>query len=92
MHWEGNLRKLETSAQADEHGQVAYTLRGADVLQALPPEDINAWVGERLHIHFGGQIHCRVSGQVLRKTYGEGMLTRLGRSIRLQWKAYCVLN
>ena len=73
MQWEGNLRKLETSAHANERGQVAYSLRGADVLQALPSEGMNALVGERLHIHFGGQINCRVSGQVIRKAYGEGM-------------------
>ena len=73
MQWEGNLRKLETSAHANEHGQVAYSLRGADVLEVLPAEGMNAWVGERLQIQFVGQIHCRVSGQVIRKTYGEGM-------------------
>jgi hypothetical protein len=73
MQWEGNLRKLETSAHANEHGQVAYSLRGADVLEALPAEGMNAWVGERLQIQFEGQIHCRVSGQVIRKAYGEGM-------------------
>ena len=73
MQWEGNLRKLETAPQPNQHGQVAYVLRGADVLEALPVEEMNAWVGERLHIQFEGQIHCRVTGQTIRKAYGEGM-------------------
>ena len=73
MQWEGNLRKLETSAQANEHGQVAYSLRGADVLQALPPEEINAWVGERLRSISGAKFIAACLDRVLRKTYGEGM-------------------
>ena len=73
MQWEGNLRKLETASQPNQHGQVAYALRGADVLEALPAEEMNPWVGERLHIQFEGQIHCRVTGQTIRKAYGEGM-------------------
>lgn len=73
MQWEGNLRKLETAPQPNQHGQVAYSFRGADVLEALPAEEMNAWVGERLYIQFEGQIHCRMTGQLIRKAYGEGM-------------------
>ena len=73
MHWEGNLRKLETLAQANEFGHVAYVLRGANVLETLPDEGINAWVGQQIQIQFDGQIHCRVTGQSIRKAYGEGM-------------------
>ncbi len=73
MQWEGNLRKLETASQPNHHGQVAYALLGADVLEALPAEEMNAWVGEQIHIQFEGQIHCRVTGQTIRKAYGEGM-------------------
>ena len=73
MQWEGNLRKLETASQSNQYGQVAYALRGADVLEALPAEEMNAWVGEQIHIQFEGQIHCRVTGQTIRKAYGEGM-------------------
>lgn len=73
MQWAGNLRKLETSAQANELGQVDYTLRGADKLEMLPAEGVNAWVGQRIQIQFDGQIHCRVTGQSIRKPYGEGM-------------------
>ena len=73
MQWEGNLRKLETASQPNHHGQVAYALLGADVLKALPAEEMNAWVGEQIHIQFEGQIHCRVTGQTIRKAYGEGM-------------------
>ena len=80
MLWEGNLRKLETSAHANERGQVAYSLRGADVLQALPSEGMNALVGERLHIHFGGQINCRVSGQVIRNLRGGNVIPSVVRA------------
>ena len=30
-------------------------------------------MGQRLYIQFEGQIHCRVTGQTIRKAYGEGM-------------------
>ena len=73
MQWEGNLRKLETSAHKDDRGQVEYALRGADVLELLPSIGLNAWVGKHITISFEGQIHCRVTGQTIRKAYGEGM-------------------
>jgi hypothetical protein len=73
MLWEGNLRKLETLAEANELGQVNYVLRGADVLETLSGEGVNAWVGRQVQIQFDGQIHCRVTGKPIRKSYGEGM-------------------
>lgn len=73
MQWEGNLRKLETSAHKDDRGQVEYALRGADVLELLPSIGLNTWVGKHITISFEGQIHCRVTGQTIRKAYGEGM-------------------
>ena len=51
--------QVGNSVSTNQHGQVAYALRGADVLEALPAEEMNAWVGQRLYIQFEGQIHCR---------------------------------
>ncbi len=73
MQWEGNLRKLGTSERPDEYGQVNYALQGANVINELPEEPINDWVGKRMIIEYNGQINCRVTGQLLRKSYGEGM-------------------
>ena len=48
-------------------------MRGADVLDSLPEVKLNAWIGQRIAIKFSGQIHCRITGRAIRKSYGEGM-------------------
>ena len=73
MQWEGNLRKLNTELEPSESGQVRYALRGADVLEYLPSVKLNSLVGRKLSLKFLGQIHCRVTGQLIKKAYGEGM-------------------
>lgn len=73
MQWEGNLRKLNTEREPSESGHVRYVLRGADVLEPLPLEELNSLVGRELSLKFLGQIHCRVTGQLIKKAYGEGM-------------------
>lgn len=73
MLWEGNLRKFETSELPNTSGHVAYALQGADVLESLPAASLNSWVGRYIALEFTGQIHCRITGQRIRKTYGEGM-------------------
>ena len=90
MQWEGNLRKLETSAQANEHGQVAYSLRGADVLQALPPEEITRGWGSGFRSISGAKFIAACLDRFSEKPTERECRTKRGRSIRQQWKAYCV--
>lgn len=73
MEWEGNLRKLDTAAEPTVQGHVSYSLVGADVLEALPPLELNTWVGKHVAVKFQGQIHCRITGQSIKKAFGEGM-------------------
>ena len=71
MIWEGNVRKMKSSVKPD--GQVTYAFNGADEIESLPEFGLNVWIGKRVHIQFGGVIHCVVSGKRIKKTYGEGM-------------------
>lgn len=64
---------MSTALVANDKGQVNYTLTGADVLEPLPSILVNEWVGRSLRISFLGQIHCRITGQTIRKSFGEGM-------------------
>jgi len=73
MQLEGNLRKLNTECELSESGHVRYVLRGSDVLEPLPAEELNPLVGSHLSLKFLGQIHCRITGQLIKKAYGEGM-------------------
>jgi hypothetical protein len=73
MEWQGNLRKLLTAERLNEMGHVDYRLEGADVLDTLPALALNEWIGQQISIQFQGQINCRVTGQSIRKPYGEGM-------------------
>lgn len=73
MEWEGNLRKLETAAEPTVQGHVSYSLTGADVLEVLPPLELNPWVGKHVAVKFQGQIHCRITGKSIKKAFGEGM-------------------
>lgn len=73
MKWEGHLRKLNTAQEANEFGDVAYRLEGANVLQPMESVSLNEWVGHDVSIEFDGTIHCRITGQKIKDTFGEGM-------------------
>lgn len=73
MEWEGNLRKMTTVVEPNVQGHVTYTLPGANRVEPLPPIPVNEWIGRTVRILFLGQIHCRITGQVIRKSFGEGM-------------------
>lgn len=64
---------MSTEFEANEQGQVSYALPGANVVDPLPPIPVNEWIGRTVRISFFGQIHCRITGQAIRKSFGEGM-------------------
>jgi len=73
MEWIGNLRKLITDKNPDIKGEVGYNLVGADIILPLNSVGINEWVGQHVTIEFLNEIHCRKTGQKIKKTFGEGL-------------------
>lgn len=52
---------------------VEYALRLYDVLEPKEVFELNALVGKEIEIEFTGNIHCVVTGEKIKKTFGEGM-------------------
>lgn len=73
MKWTGNLRKLITDEIPNSKGEVKYNLVGADIIHALDSVDMNEWVGQHVTLEFLNEIHCRKTGQKIKKTFGEGL-------------------
>ena len=71
MIWDGNVRKMGSVVNSD--GTVEYRFRGADVLDPLPEQSANGWVGQQVKVSFEGDIHCIETGKRIKKTYGEGL-------------------
>lgn len=71
MIWDGNVRKM--GSLVDSAGIVEYRFRGADVLDPLPEQSANGWVGQQVKVSFEGDIHCIETGKRIKKTYGEGL-------------------
>ena len=68
---EGNLRKMNGSL--DEQGLVHYQLPWKDVLADIQPLSMNDLIGHSLLIEHKGEIHSILSGEKLKKTFGEGL-------------------
>lgn len=73
MKWLGNLRKMATRSGAQPSANVHYSLIGADVLKEMPPLDITELIGKEVSIHYQNEIHCTVTGKVIKKAFGDGM-------------------
>jgi len=71
MIWDGNVRKMGSVVDSD--GMVEYRFRGADVVEQLPEQAANEWVGQHVRLSFEGAIHCIETGKRIKKTYGEGL-------------------
>jgi len=69
MKAEGNIRKMRTALE----GEVQYQLPLYDILDSGEMVDMNALIGEEISISFSGQINCTVTGQKIKKTFGDGM-------------------
>ena len=70
MILKGNIRKMHTSLV---DGEVQYTLPLYSNLNTEHFLSMNQFIGEQINISFSGQINCVVTGNRIRKTYGEGM-------------------
>ncbi len=66
-----HLRKMHTSL--DEQGVAQYILPVFDVLENTGSYSMNSLVGEKVSIHFEGEINCVESGVKIKKTFGEGL-------------------
>lgn len=64
---------MSSAAEANEDGHVSYELPGANGVHPLPSLSVNEWIGRKVCISFLGQIHCRITGRLIRKSFGEGM-------------------
>jgi hypothetical protein len=73
MKWIGNLRKLTTDQAPDSKGEVGYHLVGVNVIRKLDSVKLNEWVGQHVTVEFLDEIHCRKTGQKIKKTFGEGL-------------------
>jgi hypothetical protein len=65
-----NLRKMRTSLTGE---MARYRLPLVHILEQEGEQDMADWIGHRVSIQFGGEIHCVVTGKKIRKTFGEGM-------------------
>jgi hypothetical protein len=69
MTWEGNIRKMHTSLH---NGEAQYRLPLYDITTPGVEVNMNELVGKEIRIEFEGEIHCRETGQLIKKTFGEG--------------------
>jgi hypothetical protein len=60
----GDLRKMKTSLK---DGVVHYQLALGD-----DRVDLNDHLGQSLHLHFTGNIHCIATGEKIKKSYNQG--------------------
>lgn len=65
----GNLRKMRTELKEP----VEYQLRLFDKLKEKESINLTEMVGKDVQIRFTGNIHCVVTGEKIKKVYGEGM-------------------
>lgn len=71
MNYSGNIRKMRS--ELGEDGIVKYRMVLYDNLEPSYEVDLNSWVGEDIQIKFEDQINCVVTGNKIKKAYGEGM-------------------
>jgi hypothetical protein len=69
MQYEGNLRKMTGSLSET----VEYGLRLFNNLESTESIPLNVAVGNQIQIAFQHEINCVVTGQKIKKTFGEGM-------------------
>lgn len=67
---EGNLRKMQSELIDD---LVHYNLNLHDVLEPLEAIDLNKLLGKKIVIEYLGYANSILSGEKLKKTFGEGL-------------------
>jgi hypothetical protein len=70
MNFQGNLRKMRADLQ---QGEAQYFMRLFDVLEPKEEVPLNDLVGTNIKLEFNNQINCVVTGDKIKKTFGEGM-------------------
>ncbi len=66
----GNLRKMKTALEGEE---VQYGMVLNNNLEKGEVISLNEHVGKTIYIEFQHQINCTVTGEKIKKTFGEGM-------------------
>ncbi|MCB9252596.1 MAG: DUF2797 domain-containing protein [Flavobacteriales bacterium] len=69
MKFSGNLRKMNSRLEE----VVQYELPLYDILEPADYIPMNGLIGKEVSIHFEDAIHCVVTGEKIKKTFGEGM-------------------
>ncbi len=70
MLYTGNIRKMKTELH---DGYVRYQLPLFDNLEPRELVDMNQFVGKDISLRFEHTINCVVTGQKIKKAFGEGM-------------------
>lgn len=69
MRATGNIRKMKSNL-----GEVVeYTLPLFNVLEPKDEIPLNQFVGKNISLRFENEINCVITGQKIKKTFGEGM-------------------
>lgn len=71
MAFEGNLRKMR--GELSDNGEVIYTLPMKDILSPAEPVELNPFIGKTIEIEYLGYINSVLSGEKMKKAYGEGL-------------------
>lgn len=66
---EGNIRKLSGSLEDEVH----YSLPLYNILEAGERIDMNELIGKKIRIRYMGYINSVLSGEKMKKCYGEGL-------------------
>ncbi|NND94397.1 MAG: DUF2797 domain-containing protein [Flavobacteriales bacterium] len=56
-----------------ENGSAMYKLPLFDILDLKEEVDMNSLIGQEIRLSFSGDIHCRYTGDKIKKTFGEGL-------------------
>lgn len=71
MSFEGNLRKMR--GELSDTGEVVYSLPMKDILTPSEPIELNPYIGKTIEIEYLGYINSVLSGEKMKKAYGEGL-------------------
>lgn len=70
MKIEGNLRKMSGELL---NGDVIYKLPVKDILTPIDAIELNPFIGKLIEIEYQGYINSILSGEKMKKAYGEGL-------------------
>lgn len=71
MAFQGNLRKMR--GELSDSGEVIYSLPMKDILTPVEPIELNPFIGKTIEVEYEGHINSVLSGEKMKKSYGEGL-------------------